>query len=244
MKSGEGHRQRKLGKEQSNVGVVILSRYNSSRLPGKALKEIEGKPVLQYIVERVNEVFPLNKITIATSDEITDDPIAAFALTMKVTCYRGSLENVAQRFFQAGKTKAWDYIVRVNGDNIFLDIPLLQHVKALSERGVYDFISNVKNRTYPKGMSVESVRTDYYEQLLPKIDSSSYYKEHVTIYLYEHDSHQNFCYLYNKQLPEAAGLQMALDTAEDLERTTLIFRKLEEDHRQYNLKELIKLMED
>lgn len=244
MKYGEGHQQKKLEKEQSKVGVVILSRYNSSRLPGKALKEIEGKPVLQYIVERVNEVFPLGRITIATSNESTDDPIAVFASKLNVTCFRGSLENVAQRFFQAGKAKEWDYIVRVNGDNIFLDIPLLQQVKDLSECREYDFISNVKNRTYPKGMSVESVRTSYYEQLLPRIDLSSYYREHVTIYLYEHDSHQNFCYLYNREVPEAAGLQMALDTVEDLDRTKSIIKKFEKDHRQYNLKELIELMEE
>lgn len=239
MKFGEVLQLKKL-EIVSKVGVVILSRFNSSRLPGKALMPILGKPTLLYIIERLSEVFSPDEIILATSQEKSDDPIATFASEYGINCFRGSLENVAQRFYEAGKTQKWDYLIRINGDNIFVDIPLLKKVKSLSELGKSDFISNVKDRTFPKGMSVESVRFLFYESLLPVIYTSDYYKEHVTIYLYEKQQ-PNFHFIYNTELPEAAGIQMALDTKEDFERTEYLLSQFQESHLNYNMKEILAL---
>lgn len=226
----------------NKVGAVILSRYNSSRLPGKALMPILGKPTLLYIIERLSEVFSADEIVLATSDELSDDPIANFAQERGITCFRGSLDNVAERFYQAGKAQNWDFAIRINGDNIFADIPLMREVKLLSEEGKWDFISNVKNRTFPKGMSVESVRLSFFETLLPTINSSDYYKEHVTIYLYENEQ-PDFHFIYNTELPQAAGIQMALDTKEDFERTEQLLSHFQGSHLNYNMKEILALTE-
>jgi spore coat polysaccharide biosynthesis protein SpsF len=219
------------------VGVVILCRLNSSRLPGKALTKINGKVVLEYILERCLQVFNKDEIVIATSDEYTDDLIEEFADKMEIKCFRGSLENVAERFYNAAEALDLDYAVRINGDNIFVDIPLLSEIKTLSNSGNYDFISNVKNRTYPKGMSVESVRLIHYFSLLEKINKSEFYKEHVTSFLYENEK-DSYHFVYNTELSEAAGIQMALDDADDLERTTKIVSQFKRSHIYYNLKEI------
>ena len=226
----------------NRVGAVVLVRYNSSRLPGKALMNILGKPVLLYIVERLQEVFSNGQIVIATSSEDSDQPIAKFALESGINCFRGSLENVAERFYEAAKSQNWDYAMRVNGDNIFADIHLIEKVKKLSERGVSDFISNVKDRTFPKGMSIESVRLSYYESLLPKINSSEYYKEHVTAYLYD-NTRTDFEFIYNTEIPSAAGLQLALDTTEDFERSASLISQFESNHINYNIREILNLIE-
>lgn len=220
------------------VGVVILSRYSSSRLPGKALMEIKGKKVLEYIIERANQVFPLTNIILATSNESSDDQIANFAKEYGIDCYRGSLSDVAIRFINAAEYKEWDYAIRLNGDNIFAEIELLREIERISSLGIYDFISNVKGRTFPKGMSVESVRVEYFKSKLSAIKQKNNYLEHVTIYFYEHENPQSFYFIYNEEFPDLAGLQLALDTKEDFKRTEFIVSKFDKPHYEYNISEI------
>lgn len=226
----------------NKVGAVILVRYNSSRLPGKALMDIAGKPVLLYIVERLLKVFADDQIVIATSVEDSDQPLVNFAAQKKIKCFRGSLDNVAERFYQAASSQNWDYAIRINGDNIFADISLIEKVKVLSENGAGCFISNVKNRTFPKGMSVESVKLSYFASLLPMINASTHYREHVTAYLYDNEK-SDFTYLFNSDIPDAAGIQLALDTIEDFERSRNLISRFVNDHTSYNLKEILTLIE-
>lgn len=237
MRFGVEHLQKK-SRIVIKVGVVILSRYSSSRLPGKALMEIEGKKVLEYIIERVNQVFPLTNIILATSDDSFDDRIANFAKEYGMDCYRGSLNDVAIRFIDAAESKGWDYAIRLNGDNIFAEIELLREVERISSLGIYDFISNVKGRTFPKGMSVESVRIKYFKSKLTAIKQNINYLEHVTLYFYEHEEPQYFYFIYNEEFPELAGMQLALDTEEDFKRTEYIVSKFDKPHFKYNIRDI------
>jgi spore coat polysaccharide biosynthesis protein SpsF len=220
-----------------DIGIVILSRFSSNRLPGKALMEINGKPILKYILERLEQVVPSNKIIIATSSEKSDDAIEVFSKNLGIACFRGSLDNVAERFFKAAEAQKWDYAVRINGDNIFLDTAVLKHMISIADVGQYDFISNVKERTFPKGMSVEIVRMSFYKSVLHKIINDKELREHVTLYLYGLSDTKHYYYM-NTLLPESAGLQMALDTKEDFERTTKIINAFELPHYNYNLVEI------
>lgn len=228
----------------NKVGVVILSRYSSSRLPGKALKEIFGKKVLEYIIERVNQVFSLENIVLATSSESSDDPIASFAESNGVGLYRGSLDNVSRRFYEAAHEKGWEYAIRINGDNIFMDINLLKKVNELAITQKFDFISNVKGRTFPKGMSVEAVKMNHYESVLSLIENDENYREHVTLYLYEHDEHKKYHYILNTDLPQVAGIQMALDTQEDFDRSQQIIAQFQKAHYYYNLEEIYNIIQN
>ena len=132
------------------IGIVILSRFNSSRLPGKALMKIGDKLVLEYIIERLLQVVDLDRIVIATSDQPSDNPIETFAQDKRIKCFRGSLNNVAERFYQAGESLNWDYAIRINGDNIFVDIQVLKEMIQITESGNYDFVSNVKKSHLPQ----------------------------------------------------------------------------------------------
>lgn len=223
------------------VGVAILSRYNSSRLPGKALKKINGKVVLQYIYERVSEVINHEHIVIATSIESTDDPIADFCKEHKWKCFRGSLNNVAERFYEAGQYLEADYLIRINGDNLFLDINLLKQMIKITESNEYDFISNVKNRTFPKGMSVEIVRMSHYKRLLNTIYTNQAYQEHVTLYLYENEL-SSYHFVYNDVNREIAGIQLALDTEEDFKKAQYIMDSFERNHTFYNMSDVYQIL--
>lgn len=226
---------------RDNVGVVILSRYSSNRLPGKALIKIKEKEVLKYIIERLEKVFKKEFIVIATSTEASDDVIEEFSKKENIDCYRGSLNDVASRFYKAAYNKGWKYAIRVCGDNIFVNIETLNSMLGILNKKHYDFISNVKNRTFPIGMSIEIVRLEYFGSLLKKIKKSKRYKEHVTLYLYEKEKPGNHYFYYNKKVPEAAGMILSLDTAEDLERTRKIINQFTEPHWKYNLKEIFEI---
>lgn len=226
-----------------SVGAVILSRYNSNRLPGKALMEIRDKPILLYIVERLLKVLPKSKIVVATSDQASDDAIASFCKNNGINCFRGSLENVAQRFYEAGLSLKSDYIARINGDNIFMDIPLMKEMVSFASTGEYEFISNVKGRTYPKGMSIEIVSLQHFRDILPEINQNADYREHVTLYLYQNEK-STYKFVYNGLNKSFWGVQLALDTLDDFERTRKIMNHFKKDHTFYNMMEIFAILKD
>lgn len=226
------------------IGAVILSRFSSSRLPGKALLKIEGKTVLTYIIERLLIVFKKDQLVIATSEEYSDDPIVEYAMQQGISCFRGSLNNVAERFLLAAKSKGWEFGVRINGDNIFVDSNVLSNMCEIALTNTYDFVSNVKGRTFPKGMSIEIVRLNHYEDSLKTINSSIQYQEHVTSYLYENDIDKRYYYYLNAIAPEAAGLQLALDTQEDFDRSARIIKQFTRHQATYNMKEILQIYKE
>lgn len=200
--------------------------------------------MIQYIIERVGRVFSRDSIVLATSDLPSDDSLEVFAKEQRIKCFRGSLEDVATRFYNAARNERWDYAVRINGDNIFVDVHLLGAMKAIAIEGDYDFISNVKERSFPKGMSIEIVDLEFYKSVLPEIQKDKRYFEHVTSFLYEFDGKGKHYYVMNTEIPELAGIQLAMDTKEDFERAELIIANFVESHEEYNLKELSKILLD
>lgn len=216
------------------IGAVIIARYNSSRLYGKVLKEIHGTPALEHTYNRLRKVLEHDQIVIATSNESSDDPIAAFTKEKGWNTFRGSLENAAQRFLEASKFMDWEYAIRTNGDNIFIDIKYFREMYEAAKEGDYDFLTNVKDRTFPKGMSIEIVKTDFYEKHFDKIKGNADYEEHVTLALYQNDL-GSYRYFYNTEIKELQGVQLALDTAEDFERINKLITSLGDNYEDYTL---------
>ncbi len=226
------------------LGVLILCRYNSTRLPGKILKPIQGKPILQYLHEKINLVVARDQIIICTSTESSDDPIIDFCRREKYNFFRGSLNNVAKRFLDCGQHYQFDFIVRINGDNLFLDPFLLKGMISETMKNEFDFVTNVWKRTYPKGMSIEIVRTKYYANMFNQYFTNKNHFEHVTIYFYEYfDELKSVKCFYNRSIPEAAGIQLAIDTQYDFDLAENIITKFEKPHTEYSFEEIFHLWE-
>ena len=221
------------------TGIIVLCRYNSSRLPGKILKEINDKPILQYITERLSLLKDKNPFVICTSIESTDDPIVNFCIKHSINYFRGSLDNVALRFLNCAKENAFDNAVRINGDNLFLDSNLILEIIKTLESANLNFISNVKNRTFPKGMSVEVVNTRFYEACYPFFKNGDF--EHVMTYFYK-DELENREFVFN-QNPMKSSVNLAIDTLQDFETAKLIIDKMIKKHIYYNYREIINLFE-
>ncbi len=218
-------------------GVIVLCRYDSSRLPGKILAKINGKPILEYILERLRIVCGGDEIVVATSAEPSDDPIANYCANNHIQYFQGDKHNVAKRFLDCAQAYQFDYVTRINGDNIFTDSMTLSKMRGFAELDRYDFVSNVVGRTFPYGMSIEIVRTTFYTQLIELFDDDRFF-EHVTLYLYENLNVGKRKDVKNTAVPNASGLRLALDTHDDLVKITRIFGKMKRSHTMYGLEEV------
>lgn len=200
------------------VGIIILCRLGSTRLPGKILMMIRGKSILSHIVDRIKIAAPKNEIIVATSENASDDPIAQHCRRSHYKIFRGNLENVAHRFLYCGIENNFDYLVRINGDNLFVDNKALASMIAIAQTNQYDFITNVPGRTFPYGMSIEIVKTSFYKELLEKKFTGSHDQEHVTSWLYDNE-HIGTRYIYtNQDCKEFTGHNLAIDTQEDFDQ--------------------------
>lgn len=224
------------------IGLIVLCRFNSSRLPGKILKDINGKPLLTYILERLQLTADQNSIIVATSDKKTDDPIEIYCLKNQIECYRGSLNDVAGRFLNCAEKYQLDYAVRINGDNIFTDHRIIDIMIDLVKSDDYNFVTNVKGRTFPIGMSIEIVNVQFYKKHYQHF-KSNHYKEHVTLYFYENPSHlEKVFHYYNESVPEATGLKLAVDSEEDFNFAAKLISNMRLKHTDYGLKEITDLI--
>ncbi|RYE43047.1 MAG: hypothetical protein EOP24_30135 [Hyphomicrobiales bacterium] len=219
------------------MGIVVLCRYGSERLPGKILRELHGRPLLSYIVERVRKGASACPVVVATSDEAPDDPIAAYCRRAGIECFRGSLGDVAQRFLDCAESHGWDFAVRINGDNLFVDPATLNAMLAVAQTDAFDFVTNVPGRTFPFGMSVEIVRTSFYRSAMRDAREAPH-REHVTSWLYDHPGVGRRYVYQNRTCPEAAGLQLAVDTAEDFELASRILAAAGPYHANLGLAEI------
>lgn len=219
------------------TGIIVLCRYSSSRLPGKILKPINGKPILKYILERLSLLNGKAPIVICTSDEPTDDRIVQYCIENGIKHFRGSLNNVAERFLSCAQHFGFSEAVRINGDNIFLDYELIEGMITQHVLNKSVFTSNVRNRTYPKGMSVEIVSIEHYAQSLPLFNEED--KEHVMTYFYRQNNLNHF-FVYNKK-DYGETLNFAIDTSEDFYNATQVIRLMERDHTNYKMDDIIEL---
>ncbi|MFL9839870.1 N-acetylneuraminate synthase family protein [Sphingomonas sp. ST-64] len=203
------------------TGIIILCRHNSTRFPGKILTELRGRTVLGLILDRLHRAAPDLPVVVATSTEAEDDPIALYCRRADVPCFRGSLNDVAGRFLECAEANGWDYAARINGDNVFVDGRTVSDMVAIVETGMFDLVTNVPGRTFPYGMSVEIVRTDFYRAQMKDV-SDPRHREHVTSWLYDNPGVGNRYVYENRRCPAATGLDLALDDADDLKRIRAI----------------------
>lgn len=163
----------------------------SSRLPGKVLMEAIEKPMIRHVVDRVRRCSRLSMVIIATSTHVQDDPLAEYCNKENIPCFRGSEDNVLDRYYHAAKKYRSDVVVRITGDCPLIDPDVITKVIDLFLTGEYDYTSNVFPPTYPDGLDVEVVsmralETAWKEAVRP-MD-----REHVTCFVSENKDPKRF----------------------------------------------------
>lgn len=224
--------------DRIRVGAIIQARMGSQRLPDKSLRPIAGRPVLQYVIERLQHCDSLDAIVVATSSEAVDDSIHAFCRSHGVACVRGELEDVAGRFCRGLDAYPMDAFVRVCGDRPLLDQALVSRGIDLFRAGTFDVVTNVCPPTFPPGQTVEVIRTETFRLAYSEMKAEAD-REHVTPLFYRHPERFR---LHNFRADhDYAGVRLVLDTESDARRLESIFQQMTREHWTYSVDDLVQL---
>ena len=194
--------------------VVIQARMSSSRLPGKVLMPLAGESMLARVVRRVGGARRVDRVLVATSTAAGDDPVAGEAARLGVDCFRGSLNDVLDRFLQAARWAGADRVVRVTADCPLIDPGLIDRVVDALAGDRADYASNFLERAYPRGLDCEAMTLAALAAAGEEADQP-YQREHVTPYLYQHP--EKFRLASVRCGRDLAAMRWTVDTAEDLE---------------------------
>lgn len=192
--------------------AILQARMSSSRLPGKVMKPLAGAPMIERQIERLRRCETLARLVVATSDEPSDDPLAAHVEGLGVEVFRGSLDDVLGRFVAAVEALGLTGdIVRLTADCPLADPAVIDAGVRLRARRQVDYVSNGRRPTFPHGLDMEVFTRD---ALLTagREATDPYDREHVTPYLYRSGG---FSVAHLTQDRDESGLRWTVDTPED-----------------------------
>jgi spore coat polysaccharide biosynthesis protein SpsF len=215
--------------------AIIQARMGSSRLPGKVLLDIAGNPMIQHVIERTQRTHSLDSVVIATTTDPSDDPVAAFAVSMGIPCTRGSLHDVLDRYYQAAKAHNAEVIVRITADCPLIDPEIIDQTVQLvtgNQSLNPDFSCNRLpppfTRTFPIGLDVETCTFTALERAWREA-TETFHREHVMPFIYEGaqltletphlalgTSQRGFHIAQLHHTPDHGNLRWTVDTPEDL----------------------------
>ena len=164
------------------VSIIVEARMGSTRLPGKVMKQILNKPVLELLIDRLKKVKSANEIIIATTKNSDDLKIVNLAIKKKVKYFCGSEVNVMKRVKNAAENFKTSIIVSVTGDCPLIDPKIIDQAINLYKNNNVDYVSNCHVRSYPDGMDVQvyslkSLQKSY------RLTRSKIDREHVTLHI-------------------------------------------------------------
>jgi spore coat polysaccharide biosynthesis protein SpsF len=165
--------------------IIVQARMTSTRLPGKILKEVLGKSLLTYQLERLRRIKGAQAVVIATTTNDTDQPIVDFCVQNTVAYFRGSEDDVLSRYYGAALEHAADAVVRITSDCPLIDPEVVDQVISFYEVNYpkFDYVSNVTQRTFPRGMDTEvfsmKALREAFENATKQLD-----REHVTPFIH------------------------------------------------------------
>lgn len=221
-----------------NVVAIIQARMSSTRLHGKVLMPLAGKPVLEHVVARIEQCKTIHKIVVATSVDSSDDAIENWCRTRGVACHRGSLHDVLDRYYQAAKACQADAIVRITADCPAIDPTIVDEVVQAYLDGGYEFYGLAGE--FPDGLdctvfALSAIERAWKEATLPSE------REHVGPYIEKHPE-----LFKSGALKKFTGLghhRWTLDEPRDHEFLQAVFTRLYREDGHFLAKDLLALLD-
>ncbi len=208
--------------------LITQARFGSTRLPGKVLKVIKNKSILEIHLERLKKCINVSEIIVATTIKHQDEVVYNKAIELGFQSFRGSEEDVLDRFYKAVKDKKPDWVVRVTSDCPLIDSELVDKIITFAIEKNVDYCSNVLIENYPDGQDVEvfkfSVLQHAYENATLLSD-----REHVTLYIRNNSDFNkgNIFKAVNFPCPfDYSKIRMTVDESKDLELIEILVNKL------------------
>ncbi len=219
--------------------AIIQARMGSNRLPGKVMRLLAGRPLLWYVIDRVKCAENLDQVVVATSDKSLDDVIEKFCSSIDVFCFRGSENDVLDRYYRAAKEVKAEAVVRITADCPLIDPAIIDRIIEMFLTGRYDYVSNVNPPTYPDGLDTEVFSFDVLEKMWREATLNSE-REHVTLYL--RNRLDNFRVGNLENSSDFSGLRWTVDEPWDLEFVRSVYSHFE--NTRFGMDDLIKLLKD
>lgn len=194
----------------------------STRLPGKVMLNIEGKKVLEHVIDRVSNSKLINEVVVATTTSEQDNVIVDFLKNKNISFYRGSENNVLERYYLATKKFNGDIIVRITSDCPLVDYRLIDKMLKIYLESNFDYYSNTIERTFPRGLDIEIFSLKSLEKAHKEAVLESE-KEHVTPFIWMRN--KQFRIGQYKNRDNNNNLRITLDTIEDLEVIKDVYKK-------------------
>ena len=204
--------------------VVIQARTGSSRLPGKVLADIAGKPMLLRVYDRAGRILGPEAVIVATTDSPADDALAELCQRHQIVCARGSEDDVLDRFYRVAIRFDGDPILRITADCPLLDPEISRVVYKRFAKGDCDYASNVLDKpTFPDGLDTEVFSFAALEQAWREARAPSE-REHVTPYIWKNPRYFRLARVSNDT--NLSALRWTVDQAEDLDLANAIYHDL------------------
>jgi spore coat polysaccharide biosynthesis protein SpsF len=217
--------------------IIIQARMTSTRLPGKILKNICGKPMLELQVERLRQIHSAPEIWIATTTNKEDEPTVELAKKLRIPFFRGSEHDVLSRYYECAKTAKATWVMRVTADCPLIDPDVLEEILKLFTQAPDHYVQNVVERTYPRGLDAEvfafEALEDAYKNALSPTD-----REHVTPYIRKKYPAKTLCYASSN----LAQHRWTVDTPEDFELIRRIFEAIYPTNSKFRLKDVLQIL--
>ena len=222
------------------IVAIIQARVGSTRLPKKVLAEIEGKPMLLHIIDRVKQAKRIDKIIIATTELKKDKKIIKIAKESGVEYFRGSENDVLDRYYQAAKKFSANTIVRITGDCPVVDPQLIDKTVDFFLKNNYDHVSTAYPKaTFPDGLDIwvfsfQALERAWKEAVLPSE------REHVTSYMWKHRELFKIATFQNDE--DLSNMRWTVDEQIDLKFIRAIYKRLYKPGKLFLMKDILNLL--
>lgn len=234
--------------KQARTVAIIQARMGSTRLPGKVLREIHGSPMLYHVARRALAASTLDTVVIATTTESADEEIVSFCHENALLCFRGSEQDVLDRYYRCAREYAAQMVVRITSDCPLIDPEIIDKTveafafqssrNQLPENGPPDYASNCIVRTYPRGLDTEVMTFAALERAWLEA-REPYQRAHVTPYFYQNPS--RFKVLSVVGGSDFSAHRWTVDTPEDLEFVRAVYSHFGDNSFSWN--EVLRLLE-
>ena len=223
------------------IVATIEARMTSSRLPGKVMLQAAGKPMLEHLVNRLRAVPSLGGIVLATTTNKTDDVLKEFSVKMRISCYRGSENDVMSRVIGAAESEGADIVVEITGDCPIIDPKIVEQTISLFKSNQVDYVSNGHIRSFPNGMDTQVFRLDALKRSAA-MTNDRLDREHVTLHIRNHSELFTHAYLVAPPELHWPELGLTLDEPKDYELIKKIIEYFEPNQPLFTCLDVIQLL--
>ncbi len=230
--------------------TIIQARMGSSRLPGKVLMPVLDEPILGHIVSRLSTVGRVDTIVVATSDQDIDDPIAEHCSAKGISCFRGSENDVLDRFYQAATAVGADTVIRITGDCPLVDPALVSRLIDYYATNGFDYCGIATGAgvakgdfqgRFPDGLDAEIFKMEVLQAAWHEA-RGQLFREHVTPFIWKQPERFNLGTLKSPDR-DYSNLRWTVDNREDYEVIRWVYEELYPVKPNFNMQDVLSLFE-